>query len=118
MLTGTEPPKTTDVVRILKSIVIKDLPIHLRHTQGCGTLGPWTLDTLDQFGFELEDLLIEQQQIGLPDFQPFDDPFRQRGPQFVKGERPPPASLLAAVALDSTSGCDPWAPTALRMRTS
>src|SRR6266481_8723206 len=70
MLTGTQAPKTTHVVRIFESIVVKDLPIYLRLTQGSDTLGSWTLDTLDQFGFELEDLLIEQQQIGLPDFQP------------------------------------------------
>ena len=59
MLAGTQAAKTTDAVPIFKPIVIEDFPIHLRHAQGSGTLGPWTLRTLNQFGFELEDLLIE-----------------------------------------------------------
>jgi len=61
MLTGTHAAKTTDAVPSFKAMVIEDLPIHLRHAQGSGTLGPWTLRTLHQFGFEFEDLLIEHQ---------------------------------------------------------
>ena len=37
----------------------------------------WTLRTLNQFGFELEDLLIEQEQIGLPEFQPNYKPIKR-----------------------------------------
>ena len=46
MLTGTQTAETTHPMPILKSIVIKDLPIHLRQAQRSGPLGLLTLDTL------------------------------------------------------------------------
>src|SRR5260370_34837104 len=95
MLTGTEPSKTADSVRIFKSIVIKDLPIQLRQTQGSSALGPWTLKTLGQFGFELGNLLVQQQQIGLPECKFSDDPIRNESPQVVKGLRLPPVAFTA-----------------------
>src|ERR1700747_3839644 len=82
MLTGTQAPKTTDLVRIFKSIVVVDLPLHLHQRQSSGALGPWTLETAHQFAFKLRNLLIQQQQMGLAEHQRGHYPLRNRPSQF------------------------------------